>query len=178
MAFYIATGSLNLVTDFFVVLMPIPILWGLQLPPARRYGLVAVFLLAGLVISLTDLNEADITWTHIGPGLWSAAEAQVLVFCANLPLMGPIVQRLRDLFHPTNRYAVKDEESNKILDRSSGVSGSSKGQSNGAPHGAQSGAFDTVAMGTMNGVKRTSGPAVQKNQILVEMDMEQRVHQL
>lgn len=48
LAFYIATGSLNLVTDFFVVLMPIPILWGLQLPTARKYGLVAVFLLAGL----------------------------------------------------------------------------------------------------------------------------------
>ncbi|KAL9576735.1 MAG: hypothetical protein Q9212_006856 [Teloschistes hypoglaucus] len=186
MAFYIATGSLNLVTDFFVVLMPIPILWGLQLPPARKYGLVAVFLLAGLacavslrrVISLTDLNEADITWTHIGPGLWSAAEAQVLVFCANLPLMGPIVQRLRDMYRPRVRYAAKDEESNKMLDRSSGVSGSSRGQSHGTPHGAQSGAFDTVAMGTMNGGKRTSGPTVQKNQILVEMDMEQRVHQI
>ncbi|KAL8691345.1 MAG: hypothetical protein Q9218_003413 [Villophora microphyllina] len=48
MAFYIAGGSLNLVTDVVVVLTPIPILWGLQLPRARRYGLVAVFLLAGL----------------------------------------------------------------------------------------------------------------------------------
>ena len=48
MAYYIAHGSLNLVTDVFVVLMPIPILWSLQLPTARKSGLVAVFLLAGL----------------------------------------------------------------------------------------------------------------------------------
>lgn len=48
MAFYLAMGSLNLVTDIFVVLMPIPILWGLQLPAARKSALVAVFLLAGL----------------------------------------------------------------------------------------------------------------------------------
>ena len=48
LAYYIAHGSLNLVTDVFVVLMPIPILWSLQLPTARKTGLVAVFLLAGL----------------------------------------------------------------------------------------------------------------------------------
>jgi len=48
MAFYVAMGSLNLVTDVFVVLMPIPILWSLQLPAARKSALVAVFLLAGL----------------------------------------------------------------------------------------------------------------------------------
>jgi len=48
MAFYLAMGSLNLVTDIFVVLMPIPILWSLQLPAARKSALVAVFLLAGL----------------------------------------------------------------------------------------------------------------------------------
>ena len=48
LGFYIAIGSLNLVTDVFVVLMPIPILWSLHLPPTRKSGLVAVFLLAGV----------------------------------------------------------------------------------------------------------------------------------
>lgn len=46
--FYIAMGSLNLVTDVFVVLMPIPILWNLHLPSTRKSGLVAIFLLAGV----------------------------------------------------------------------------------------------------------------------------------
>lgn len=46
--FYIAQGSLNFVSDVFVVLMPIPLLWKLRLPLARRLGLVIVFLLGGL----------------------------------------------------------------------------------------------------------------------------------
>lgn len=46
--FYIAQGSLNFVSDVFVVLMPIPLLWKLRLPLARRVGLVIVFLLGGL----------------------------------------------------------------------------------------------------------------------------------
>lgn len=46
--YYIAQGSLNFASDVFVVLMPIPLLWNLRLPMARRVGLVVVFLLGGL----------------------------------------------------------------------------------------------------------------------------------
>ena len=46
--YYIAQGCLNFVSDVFVVLMPIPVLWNLHLPTPRRVGLVVVFLLGGL----------------------------------------------------------------------------------------------------------------------------------
>ena len=46
--YYIAQGSLNFVSDVFVVVMPIPILWNLHLPTRRRVALVIVFLLGGL----------------------------------------------------------------------------------------------------------------------------------
>ena len=46
--YYIAQGSLNFVSDVFVVVMPIPILWNLHLPTPRRVALVIVFLLGGL----------------------------------------------------------------------------------------------------------------------------------
>ena len=46
--YYIVQGALNFVTDVVVVLMPIPILWSLQLPTLRKLGLVVVFLLGGL----------------------------------------------------------------------------------------------------------------------------------
>lgn len=47
-AFYIAQGSLNFVSDVMVVVMPIPLIWKLRLPLIRRIGLIIVFLLGGL----------------------------------------------------------------------------------------------------------------------------------
>lgn len=46
--YYIAQGSLNLFSDVVVFLMPIPLVWRLQLPRHRKVGLVLVFLLGGL----------------------------------------------------------------------------------------------------------------------------------
>ncbi|KAL9595843.1 MAG: hypothetical protein Q9219_006185 [cf. Caloplaca sp. 3 TL-2023] len=56
----------------------------------------------------------DFTWTNVGPGLWSAAEVEVLVMSANLPLMSPIVRLLRPgKFH---KHTYKDEENKSILE--------------------------------------------------------------
>ena len=46
--YYIAHGSLNLVLDLSVVLMPLPMLLRLQLPRHQKFGLVILFLLGGL----------------------------------------------------------------------------------------------------------------------------------
>lgn len=46
--FYIVQGSLNFVSDLFVVLMPMPILWRLHLPAGRKWKLLVLFLLGGL----------------------------------------------------------------------------------------------------------------------------------
>lgn len=41
---YIITGALNLVTDIIVLLLPMPHLWKLHLPLARRLVLMATFM--------------------------------------------------------------------------------------------------------------------------------------
>lgn len=46
-AYYIAQGVLNFVSDIVVVFMPVPILWGLKMPRYRKIGLLALFLLGG-----------------------------------------------------------------------------------------------------------------------------------
>ena len=38
-----AVGILNLITDFFIFLLPMPVLWGLQLPVGKKIGLTATF---------------------------------------------------------------------------------------------------------------------------------------
>lgn len=37
-----------IVTDFIILLMPLPMVWRLQLPRSERYGLCGLFLLGGL----------------------------------------------------------------------------------------------------------------------------------
>ena len=44
---YVATGT-NFVADVLVLVLPIPVLWGLQMKPARKLGIIGVLLLGGL----------------------------------------------------------------------------------------------------------------------------------
>ena len=43
-----AHGVLNLAADLVVVIMPVPLLWRLQLPRHQKIGLVVLFLSGGL----------------------------------------------------------------------------------------------------------------------------------
>ena len=47
-AFYTASGGLNLVSDIFILSMPIPILWSLKLSTERKLGVIFLFLLGAL----------------------------------------------------------------------------------------------------------------------------------
>ena len=113
--------------------------------------------------------------SHVGPGLWSAAEAEVLVASANLPLMGPIVQRLRVKYRTLSDYTPKDEESNTILELSeTGYSGK-EARSRSTPLGTKNAAFDTYAIGRANNSKVATDVVYPDNGILVEMNLEQNV---
>lgn len=46
--FYFANSALNIITDMIIYILPIPILWKLQLPVIQRVGLCAVLGLGGL----------------------------------------------------------------------------------------------------------------------------------
>lgn len=45
---YIAAASVDLVIDVIIIVLPMPILWGLQLPLARKIALMGVFALGFL----------------------------------------------------------------------------------------------------------------------------------
>jgi hypothetical protein len=50
LTFAFATSILNAVSDFVVVVLPIPMVWKLDLPRGRKIGVIAIFLLGGVVI--------------------------------------------------------------------------------------------------------------------------------
>jgi hypothetical protein len=45
----ISLSIINVITDFAIVIMPMPVVWNLQLPTARKIGLSGIFLLGGIV---------------------------------------------------------------------------------------------------------------------------------
>ena len=50
--FYWATAILNVVTDLYILVLPIPMVWRLQISFKRKLGISAMFMLGGLYVLL------------------------------------------------------------------------------------------------------------------------------
>ena len=46
--FYLWNGVANLFTDVIILCLPMPIVWGLQMPKAQKWAISGIFLLGGL----------------------------------------------------------------------------------------------------------------------------------
>ncbi|KAL8659146.1 MAG: hypothetical protein Q9202_007261 [Teloschistes flavicans] len=190
-SYYLATGSLNLILDVIVVLMPIPLLVKLQLPKPQKIGVIVLFLSGGLVIGValgriiatTQVDPRDITWTNVAPGIWSSAEAEFLVISGNLPLMKPLFLRAVTLLGERHlRYRISNhEQSSDIFELSksaSRIKGShtdtkiGKWESTERSVIAQGGVGNNIGGGVGGGGLRDPIPS---DRILVEMDLEQNV---
>jgi hypothetical protein len=57
-------GAVGLATDLFILALPIPIVWGLNLAPRKKLGVVLVFL-AGTLLVYLDLLLRIICLQHI-----------------------------------------------------------------------------------------------------------------
>lgn len=66
---FIFYSTLNLITDFIIVVMPLPIIWRLQMPREKRITVCVMFGLGGIVVvasamrlaSFNNFNVLDIT---------------------------------------------------------------------------------------------------------------------
>lgn len=62
--------SLNIVTDLYLILIPIPMLWGAQIPKVKKIGLVVLFsggifvMVAGLLRCVLILKVCQSRWHH------------------------------------------------------------------------------------------------------------------
>ena len=54
-AYYILTSAFNVALDIWILMLPVSIVWTLQLSGRRKVGLSAIFLLGGLYVSRTTL---------------------------------------------------------------------------------------------------------------------------
>ncbi|OBT68834.1 hypothetical protein VE03_02214 [Pseudogymnoascus sp. 23342-1-I1] len=99
--FWVAYASINIITDFLILLLPLWEIRKLQLPLAQKISLMGIFTLGGFVcatsiirtnaVAASVANKKDSTWTFIPRSTWTLIEANVGIICACLPMMRGVV---------------------------------------------------------------------------------------
>ncbi|KAM0320771.1 hypothetical protein ACHAO8_000063 [Botrytis cinerea] len=88
-------------TDFAILIAPIPVLKSLRLPPSQRYGLILLFLLGGITCIISVLRYVqlyktikDVTYDSPGIAIWQIVEANVTLICACMIAARPAMSYL------------------------------------------------------------------------------------
>ncbi|KAI4240728.1 MAG: hypothetical protein L6R40_004973 [Gallowayella cf. fulva] len=97
-------GPFNLVSDLYLLLMPLPAVWQLQLPLRKRLGVAGVFLtgslaciasVVGLYYRILMYRSADRSW-NLAPYLTTLVlELNIGTICASLPTLPAFYQHCR-----------------------------------------------------------------------------------
>ncbi|KAL6718612.1 hypothetical protein ACLMJK_002846 [Lecanora helva] len=108
-------GPFNVLSDLYLLILPLPAVWQLHLPFRARLGLAAVFLtgflaciasIFGLYYRIVLYRSADITW-NLAPVLTTLIiELNVGTICASLPSLAAFYRHHR--LKPPQLAAVKN----------------------------------------------------------------------
>lgn len=100
-AVVMASGVINVVTDFTILFLPMPVLWNLQVSAARKRMIMSTFMLGGLVCGvstvrcffLSSFKGSDVSWGNIDTTELSTVEIGIGILSACLPAYRPFYNR-------------------------------------------------------------------------------------
>ncbi|KAI9695410.1 MAG: hypothetical protein M1836_006462 [Candelina mexicana] len=136
-----AVASLNIVSDAMMLILPIPLVWKLQLPLSQRISIIAMFGIACLsvVATMVRLNYShqlkkytDLTWIQLPPIMWAVIELWTGLICGCVPAMRPLLRYFPKVFGHVSLSSFN-------LSRKKGSKGSSKGSKGSSLPGMGSG---------------------------------------
>ncbi|KAF2236998.1 hypothetical protein EV356DRAFT_530507 [Viridothelium virens] len=131
--FSIFTAAWNAFFDLALALMPITIIWNLQMKLERKVALctvlgLGVFASVSSAVKASKLNElnarADITWETYELYVWTSAEIFVIIVLGSVPTLRPVFERF--ILKPKSSYARPSKTSYQRDLESSGLSGSTR----------------------------------------------------
>ncbi|KAL8888282.1 MAG: hypothetical protein Q9215_004262 [Flavoplaca cf. flavocitrina] len=111
----LVTASTNIVTDVALLILPMPLVWKLNIERPQKFAVSGIFLLGGLIIAsvciasiirapyLNQVVTVDPQWTSVNASIWSVIEPGVGIICASLPSMGPILRKAFPLHISSDR---------------------------------------------------------------------------
>ncbi|KAF9870670.1 integral membrane protein [Colletotrichum karsti] len=125
---YLVTGTLNLVTDLIVLVLPLSYLWNLHLRLYKKLVLIATFSMgiftcvisAMRLVSLTSLDYNDITFNIPHALIFGSLEPSVGVIVACVPLLRPLLGRSQYSSTGTARYPERTTNDNSRLRAATG----------------------------------------------------------
>ncbi|RYO80230.1 hypothetical protein DL764_009921 [Monosporascus ibericus] len=100
--FWYANAGFNISTDLIVLIIPMPLVYGLQIPRVQKAGLAIVFALGIFVVITsclrtttihTQVRTTDKTF-DIASTMWTILEMNVAIICACLPQIRPLLVKL------------------------------------------------------------------------------------
>ncbi|KAL8798381.1 MAG: hypothetical protein Q9182_006703 [Xanthomendoza sp. 2 TL-2023] len=136
--FFIASGSVNVVLDFIIFILPIPLLWRLRTSFNQKLILTAIFTVAGFVVVvsivrvvvLSQIGKTDVTWNFINGGIWAETEPSVAVICACLPSLRPLFTVAASFKSKLSSQSTQSQKSSRwLMWGGSGHSGSKESNS-------------------------------------------------
>ncbi|KKY38910.1 putative integral membrane protein [Diaporthe ampelina] len=98
----LAQAVLNISTDGVLVLMPVVMLWGLNMPRKQKVAVGCILALgSGAVIAScvriayvrAMINNPDVLYTQGSAAVWSAVEINIGILCNCLAMLKPFVRR-------------------------------------------------------------------------------------
>ncbi|CAJ0544318.1 Ff.00g035570.m01.CDS01 [Fusarium sp. VM40] len=103
--FFLALGIVNMVNDFYILLVPIPQIFQLQMSLRKRLGINSIMMLGSFVCAasavrihfLTELTKTVDVTRAMGPVfIWSDLEPCIAIVSACLPHLAPLRHIIRD----------------------------------------------------------------------------------
>ncbi|CAF9925812.1 hypothetical protein IMSHALPRED_006787 [Imshaugia aleurites] len=119
-------AGLNVLTDFAILILPMPLLYQLQKPLKERIQIMGMFLLGGLVcfasiyrcVLTHEISYTDPAWTDVRATIWTTVELCIGVLSACLPTMRPLFSRSRGKQDPGAEQGQEKSDSRGRSDQS------------------------------------------------------------
>ncbi|KAI1367185.1 hypothetical protein F5Y08DRAFT_336854 [Xylaria arbuscula] len=102
---YLGNAISSVIIDVLILLLPVPMIWGVQASSARKVAITAVFILgySSVIVTIGRLVTAihagksvngDFTYEGIPHYYWVVAEAPIMIVSISLPAMLPLARHI------------------------------------------------------------------------------------
>ncbi|KGO37239.1 hypothetical protein PEX1_011900 [Penicillium expansum] len=103
--FFIGNAVPNIITDWAMLILPLPYVWKIQRSTTQKVALCGAFAMGGFICIISIIRlvimldayktpSVDATWVFIGPSTWTAVETNIGIVSACLPSLGPLIKSI------------------------------------------------------------------------------------
>ncbi|KAI1139094.1 hypothetical protein F5Y05DRAFT_380818 [Hypoxylon sp. FL0543] len=107
----------NIVTDIIVLVLPIPVVWRLNLKRGRKWAVIGIFTLGFFtcIVSICRMVffarlSDDFSYDLVSVAAWGEAESASGLICSSLIALGPLIRRFSRRFRPSKKSSATPQK--------------------------------------------------------------------